>query len=108
MGVLEEERNRILAGPIDRAARRERGLHRYPGDATARQVAQAMWRAFLADPEMIGWSARRLAVPFPGVSHVTAHRIRMWIMSFPRPLGPPIISDAIAEKLKKWRKTMPL
>jgi hypothetical protein len=94
MGFLEEfleaEHNRILAASIERAAQRERDLHQYPGDATARQVAQAMWRAFLADPAMIGWSARRLAALFPKVSHVTAHRIRMWIMERPRPLAPPL------------------
>lgn len=67
-----------------------------------------MWRAFLAHPEMVGWNQRDLAQRFStdtmNVTHPTAHRIRIWIMSHPRPLAPPIISDAIAEDLKEWRK----
>lgn len=104
MGFPETERDRLIAASIERATQRERDLHQYPGDATAKQVAQAMWQAFLADPKMIEWSGRELKKRFPLVSHVTAHRIRMWIMEQPRPLAPPIISDAIATKIKKWRK----
>jgi hypothetical protein len=102
------ESDRLLAASKERAAQRERERYRYHGNDVACKVAQSMWRAFIDDPEMAGWSARKLKARFPDVSHVTAHAIRMWIMSLPRPPGPPIISDATAAKLKRWRKKFSL
>jgi hypothetical protein len=99
------------AASIERAAQRERDLYPYPGNATAQKVAREMWRAFIAEPEMVAWSFRQLAERFSTsdarVSYITAHRIRMWIVEHPRPLGPPIVSDEIAEKLREWRKKIP-
>lgn|SRR6266849_8302158 len=101
------DRDQLVAASIERAAQRERDQHHFPGDPATQPIAQAMWRAFLADPDMVGWSQRDLAERF-GTTHPTAHRIRLWIMSFPRPLAPPIVSDKIAKDIEEWRKTTKL
>jgi hypothetical protein len=95
----------LVQASIARAAQRERDRHRFSSDPAIQEIAQAMWRAFLANPARAGWSQRRLATMF-GINHAPAHRVRLWIMSFPRPPAPPIVSDKIAEDLKEWRKAL--
>jgi hypothetical protein len=81
----------LVEAAKERAAQRERDRYLYPGDAASQQVARRMWIDFMRDPSLTKLSTRKLATMYPTVSHVTADRIRKWILSLPRPPEPPLL-----------------
>jgi hypothetical protein len=86
----------------ERAAQRERERYRWHGDDGAQQVAQEMWRDFLADPKLRTLSGRDLAARYDRrVSYRLAGEIRDWIFglpAFPAELAP---AEWIAKKKRQ-------